>query len=88
MKKGRKEKERKRSERRPKARQNFEKFGKWLFILLILGQTWLMCQCCSRRTAEKDGGDHEDAAGGASEREQMGRGDFANVEKTRRRRLS
>ena len=41
MKKGRKEKERKRSERRPKARQNFEKFGKWLFILLILGQNWL-----------------------------------------------
>ena len=41
MKKGRKEKENKRSERLSKARQTLWKFGKWLFLLLILGQNWL-----------------------------------------------
>ena len=41
MKRGKKEKERKRSERRPKARQTLETLGKWLFLLLIIGQHWL-----------------------------------------------
>ena len=42
MKKGKKEKESKRSERRPKARQTLGKFGKWLFLFLIMGQNWLI----------------------------------------------
>ena len=41
VKEGRKEKEGKISERRPKARQILGKLGKWLFVLLILGQNWL-----------------------------------------------
>ena len=48
VKKGRNEKESKRSERRTKARQTLEKFGKWLFLLLILGQNWL----CASAAAE------------------------------------
>ena len=39
--KGRKEKESKRSEKRTKARQTLEKFGKWLFLLFESGQNWL-----------------------------------------------
>ena len=38
---GKTEKENKRSERRHKARQTLEKFGKWLFLFLILVQNWL-----------------------------------------------
>ena len=41
VKKGRKEKESKRSERRSKARQTLVKFRKWLFLLLLLEQNWL-----------------------------------------------
>ena len=40
--------------------------------LVDSGTASAMCQCCSRRTVEKDGGDGEDAAASASEREQMG----------------
>ena len=41
MKREKKEKENERSGRRPKARQTWWKIGKWLFVLLILGQNWL-----------------------------------------------
>ena len=53
----------------PKSRHTLGKFGKWLFILLIFGTELAMCQCCSRRTAEKDVGDGKDAARTAIERE-------------------
>ena len=43
---------------------------------------------CNRRNSEKDGGDGKDAAGSASDREQMGRGEFAKVETAKRRRQS
>ena len=46
VKKGRKEKESKISERRTKARQTLRKSGKWLFFILILGQNW-MCVCAA-----------------------------------------
>ena len=49
--KGRKEKESNRSEGRPKARQTLGEFGKWLFHLSILEQTWLSVRPL-RRTEE------------------------------------
>ena len=36
-----KEKERRKREGRPKARQTLGKFGRWLFLLLLQGQNWL-----------------------------------------------
>ena len=71
MKKGRKEKESKRREKRTKARQTLGKFGKWRSVLFAVGTELAMCQCCTRRTTEKDGGDGEDAAGSACKRRQM-----------------
>ena len=82
--KGRKEKESKRRERRPKASQTLGKFGKWLFSPFATGAELAVCQCCSRGTAEKDGGDGEDAAGSAGERRQMGGLDSTMVEAAKR----
>ena len=55
MKRGRKEKESKRSDRRPKARQTLWKFWEVALHLVDSGTELAMCQC-SRRTAENDGG--------------------------------
>ena len=56
IKKGKKKKESKRSERQPKARQTLGIFGKWLFLLLNLGQHWLGVSAAAegpqRRTEE------------------------------------
>ena len=38
---------------RPKARQTWEKAGRWLFLLLLLGQKLALCQCCGGIIAEK-----------------------------------
>ena len=75
MQEGRMEKESQRRERRPKARQTLERFWEVAFSPFATGAELAMCYCCSRRTAEKDGGDGEDAAGGAGKRRQMGGGD-------------
>ena len=58
----RKEKESKRREIRLKARQTLEKFAKWLFLFLPLGQNWECVSAAAEGTAEKDGGDGKDAA--------------------------
>ena len=84
--KAKKKKESKRSERQPKARQTLGIFGKWLFLLLNLGQHWLWSQCGSRRTTKKDGRGDEDAARSADQREQMDRGNPTKVEAAKRRR--
>ena len=42
-----------------------------------------LCQRCSSRTAEKDGGDGKDAAGSSGKRRQMGGGDSTKVEAPR-----
>ena len=48
VKKGQKEEIRqKKGEGRPKARQVWEKFGKWLFLFLIVGQSWLCVSAAS-----------------------------------------
>ena len=43
-----------------------------------------VCQCCSRRTAEKGASDGEEAAGSAGKRRQMGGGDSTKVEAPKR----
>ena len=51
------------------------------------GAELAMIQCCSRMTAEKDGGDGEDAAGSASKRRRpMGGGYSTKVEVAKRGR--
>ena len=65
-----KEKEGRKRDRRPRARQVLEKSGRWLFLLVLLGQSGL-----SVNAAEKDGDDGKVAAAGSS-REQLGGGDF------------
>ena len=57
-----KEKESRKGARRPKARQALGKFGKWLFLFLIVGQNWLSVSAAAEGTTEKDGGSDEDAA--------------------------
>ena len=41
LKKGKKERESRRSERHHKSTRAFAKFGKWLFLFLIVGRIWL-----------------------------------------------
>ena len=52
--------------------------------LVDSGAELTTCQCCSRRTAEKDGGDGEGAAGTSGERRQMGGGDSTKEETAKR----
>ena len=40
------------SDKLSRTRQVREKSGRWLFLLLLLGQNWL-CQCCRGRIAKK-----------------------------------
>ena len=72
-----KEKESRKIIRRPKVRQTFGNFGKWLFLLLLLGQNW--CQCCSRR----NGGGDENATKSADQRKQSKRDSPQKVEAAR-----
>ena len=66
MKEDKKEKEGRKRNGRPRARQALEKSGRGLFLLLLLVAELAMCQHCSGRTAEKDGDDGRDAAAGSS----------------------
>ena len=50
---------------------NLEKIWEVALSPFAAGAELAMCQCCSRRTAEKDGGDDEDAAGSAGKRKQL-----------------
>ena len=50
------------SERRSKARQALEKFGKWLFFL-IMGQNWLCIGAAAEGPRRRTGGSDEDATG-------------------------
>ena len=72
MKEEKKEKEGRKRNGRPRARQALGKSGRGLFLLLLLVAELAMCQHCSGRTAEKDGDDGRDAAAGSSgKKEQM-----------------
>ena len=46
--KNREEKESKRRTKRAKVRRTWEKFGKWFFLFLILGQNWLVVSAASK----------------------------------------
>ena len=84
---GQKKKEGKKGEGRSKARQVWErKFGKWLFVFLLVGQNWPRVSAAAEGQQKKDGGSDEGAAGGAGQRMQMGGGDFTKVEETKRGR--
>ena len=76
-KRGTKEKESKNGERRPKARPALVKFGKWLFLFLIVGQNWLSVSAAAEGPQRRT---DENAAGSASEGTQKGGGDFTKVE--------
>ena len=77
-------KERKKEARRPKVRQTLGKTGTCPSPF-DSGAQLAMCQRCTRRTAEKEGGDGEDAAGTSGKRRQMGGGDSTKVEAAKRR---
>ena len=64
--------------------QNLVKLGRWPLFLLPVGQNWL-CQRCSRRAAEKDGGDGKDAAGTSDGRRRIHKGGSGQKEKTGRK---
>ena len=70
MRKGKKEKESKRSDRRSKARKTLEV---WEVALSPFdsGAELANRQCCSRRTTKKNGGSDEDATRSADQRKQM-----------------
>ena len=57
----------------PRSETNLGKVWEVAFSPFAAGVEWAMCcQCCSRRTAEKDGGDDEDTVGSAGKQKADG----------------
>ena len=59
------------NKRRPKAMQTLGKFGKWLFLLLIVGQNWLSVSAAAEGPQRKNGGSDEDATRSADQGKQV-----------------
>ena len=77
-----KEEESRKKARRPKVRP----WEDWEVVpyLFAIGAEWALCQRCSRSTAEKDGGDGEDAARSSGKSRQMSGRDPTKVETAKR----
>ena len=77
-----KEKKGRKSEQRPRTTQVWGKSGSLLFFLLLMAQNWLCVAAAEvlQKRTEMMGKVAE--SGSASEREQMGGGDYSQKEKT------
>ena len=75
-----KEKKGRKSDNSPRTRHVLVKFGRWLFLLMLLVTELAVCQRCSRDNGKVA------ATRSSSEREQMFGGDRTKVEAARRRR--
>ena len=81
-----KEKESRKRARRPKVRQTLEKTGRWLFLLLLLGQSSLCVSAAAEGPQRRTEAMVRDAARSSGKRRQMGGGDSTRVEAAKRRR--
>ena len=87
MKEDEREKKRQTEKRTSQSETSNGEVWKMALSLSVFVAELSVCQCCSGRTAEKDGDDGKDAAAGSSgEREQMGGGNSTKVEAAKRRR--
>ena len=84
-KRGKERKGRQKERQTSQSETSLGEIWKMALSLLASGAVLFVCQCCSGRTAEKDGDDGRNAAAGSSsERKQMGEGDSTKVKTAKR----